>query len=277
MLQQLRFQNARVYSPRLQSSSLQLNVATMSTNENIRLALVTYGTTPVGKAIVHALAQNGISVIFTHQSEETQQAASLTAGIQADLDVKIIGLELASELPETFEGWLPTLTEALIPFGGKLDYLVNLGACGQCKPFHIAGAKLEDIDYIYTVAFKSVWHLTSLVLPFIKDGKGVIINMSSGLARYTNADFGAYAALKGGLSVWNKYLANEVGGRGIRAVGVAAGLISTENGGLEQDVAKVTALDRVGKPEDVGNAVVGLIGIDWVNGTTIEVSGGQQI
>ncbi len=120
----------------------------------------------------------------------------------------------------------------------------------------------------------------------MNDGGG-IINISSGLARFTFPNSSAYAAMKGAIDVFTRYLAKELGGRGIRANVVAPGAIATEFGGGENKtneqkrkvVASVTALGRVGEPEDIGGIVAFLCTEDarWINGQRIEASGGTML
>jgi NAD(P)-dependent dehydrogenase (short-subunit alcohol dehydrogenase family) len=120
----------------------------------------------------------------------------------------------------------------------------------------------------------------------MNDG-GRIINISSGLARFSFPGSSAYAAMKGGVEVFTRYLAKELGPRGIAANIVAPGAIETDFGGgrvrdnaeINKQVASVTALGRVGLPDDIGGVVSFLCTDDakWINGQRIEVSGGMML
>jgi hypothetical protein len=116
---------------------------------------------------------------------------------------------------------------------------------------------------------------------------GSIINVSTGLARFTLPGYGAYAAMKGGVEVLTRYLAKELGPRGITVNTLAPGAIETDFGGgvvrdnaeVNKMVASMIALGRVGKPDDIGGAVATLLAPEskWINGQRIEASGGQGL
>jgi NAD(P)-dependent dehydrogenase (short-subunit alcohol dehydrogenase family) len=136
------------------------------------------------------------------------------------------------------------------------------------------------------VHFKGVYFLTQTALPLMNDGGG-IVNISSGLARFSTPGYAAYASMKGAVEVFTRYLAKELGPRGIRANVVAPGAIATDFGGghvrdneqVNKMIAGITALGRVGLPEDIGGVVAFLCTDDarWVNAQRIEVSGGQNL
>ena len=114
--------------------------------------------------------------------------------------------------------------------------------------------------------------------------KGRIINVSSGLARFSFPERSAYAMMKGGIEVFTRYLAKELGARGITANTLAPGAIATDfGGGLVRDnpqisaqIAGQTALGRIGEADDIGALVAAMLSDDfrWVNGQRIEASGG---
>jgi NAD(P)-dependent dehydrogenase (short-subunit alcohol dehydrogenase family) len=131
-----------------------------------------------------------------------------------------------------------------------------------------------------------VFFLTQKLLPLINEG-GRIVNTSSGLTRITVPGSGAYASMKGAVEVLTRYLAKELGPRGIAVNTVAPGAIATDfSGGMVRDnpelnkrVADMTALGRVGEPDDIGPMTAALLSEDnrWVNGQRIEVSGGMGL
>jgi NAD(P)-dependent dehydrogenase (short-subunit alcohol dehydrogenase family) len=140
------------------------------------------------------------------------------------------------------------------------------------------------LDGLYNVHFKGVFFLTQKLLPLIQDG-GRIVNLSSGLTRIVVPESGAYASMKGAIEVLTRYLAKELGPRGIAVNTVAPGAIATDfSGGIVRDnpkvnkrVAAMTSLGRVGEPDDVGPMIASLLSADhrWVNAQRIEVSGGM--
>jgi len=133
------------------------------------------------------------------------------------------------------------------------------------------------------IHFKGVFFLTQALLPLLADG-GRIVNISSGLARFSNPGYSAYAAMKGGVEVLSRYMAKELGARGIAVNVVAPGAIETDfGGGIVRDnkqindmIAANTALGRVGQADDIGGVVASLLSEEnrWINGQRIEVSGG---
>jgi NAD(P)-dependent dehydrogenase (short-subunit alcohol dehydrogenase family) len=136
------------------------------------------------------------------------------------------------------------------------------------------------------VHLKGVFFLTQAALPLLADG-GRIVNLSSGLTRFSFPGYAAYAAMKGGIEVLSRYLAKELGARGIAVNAVAPGAIETDFGGgvvrdnadLNKMIADRTALGRVGMPEDIGPLIAALLSDSgrWVNGQRIEVSGGMLL
>ena len=166
----------------------------------------------------------------------------------------------------------------------RFDYLVN--NAGTSHHAAIADTTEADFDQLYHVHLKGVFFLTQKLLPVIKDG-GRIINISSGLARFAFPGSGSYACMKGAVEVLTRYLAKELGGRKISVNTVAPGAIETDfSGGMVRDnpeinkqVASMTALGRVGLPDDIGPMVAMLLADEnrWINAQRIEVSGGTLI
>jgi len=136
------------------------------------------------------------------------------------------------------------------------------------------------------VQFKGVFFLTQALLTLIADS-GRIVNLSSGLARFVGPGYAAYASMKGAIEVLTRYLAKELGPRGITVNAVAPGAIETDfSGGVLRDnrevnarIASVTAMGRAGLPDDIGPMIATLLSEEnrWLTGQRIEVSGGQQL
>jgi NAD(P)-dependent dehydrogenase (short-subunit alcohol dehydrogenase family) len=141
----------------------------------------------------------------------------------------------------------------------------------------------EQFDQLMNVHLKGPFFLTQKLLPLMKDG-GRIVNVSSGLARFSLPGYSAYAAMKGGVEVLTRFMAKELGPRQIAVNVIAPGAIETDFGGgavrddkeINRMIASSTALGRVGLPDDVGGAVAALLSDDnkWVNGQRIEIAGG---
>jgi NAD(P)-dependent dehydrogenase (short-subunit alcohol dehydrogenase family) len=133
------------------------------------------------------------------------------------------------------------------------------------------------------VHFKSIYFLTQKLVPVINPG-GRIINISTGTTRFCNPGYSVYASMKGAIEVFTKYLAKELGVKGIGANVVAPGPVETDfnngfirgNEQVKNALSSLSPLDRVGAADDIGSVVAFLCTDDakWINGQRIEVSGG---
>ncbi|MCB0143380.1 MAG: SDR family oxidoreductase [Caldilineaceae bacterium] len=251
---------------------------------NSKIALVTGGSRGLGRDMAINLAQKGIDVILTYHSNR-QKADEVAAEIQA-LGQKAFVLELDSGNVKSFDAFFTQVAAWLEEQTGAptFDFLINNAGTALYAPF--AQTTEEQFDQALNVHYKGVFFLTQKALPLLKDG-GRIINISSGLARFAFPGSAAYGSMKGAVEVLTRYLAKELGPRGIAANVVAPGAIATDFGGgrvrdnkeLNQQVASVTALGRVGLPEDIGGVVAFLCTEEarWITGQRIEVSGGMML
>lgn len=143
-----------------------------------------------------------------------------------------------------------------------------------------------QFDQLMNIHLKGPFFLTQALLPLLADG-GRILNISSGLTRFSQPGYAAYASMKGGVEVLTRYLARELGARGIRVNTLAPGAIETDfAGGLVRDnphinaqLAAHTALGRVGLPEDIGAMVAVLLSDEagWMTAQRVEASGGMFV
>lgn len=248
-----------------------------------KIALVTGGSRGLGRNTAVSLARRGVDVIVTYHSRASEAQAAVaeieTAGARA------VALQLDSGDTSSFPGFVEQVHQALGVLGGeRLDFLVNNAGTGLHKP--IAETTEEDFDALYRIHLKGVFFLTQALLPLMKDG-GRIVNLSSGLTRIIIPGMSAYAAMKGAVEVLTKYMAKELGARGIAVNVVAPGAIETDFGGgmvrdnpdMNKFIAANTALGRAGLPDDIGPMIASLLSDDnrWINAQRIEVSGGQSI
>ncbi|MBU2325202.1 MAG: SDR family oxidoreductase, partial [Gammaproteobacteria bacterium] len=199
---------------------------------------------------------------------------------------KAVALQLDVGNVSTFAAFAETLRGVLKETWQRdsFDYLVNNAGHGDMAS--IADTTEAQFDALVNVHFKGVFFLTQALLPLLADG-GRIVNLSTGLTRFASPGFAAYAAAKGAVEVLSVYLAKELGSRGIAVNTVAPGAIETDFLGgavrdmpdLNQVFAQMTALGRVGVPDDIGPMIASLLGEQnrWVNAQRIEVSGGQAI
>lgn len=254
------------------------------TKTNKKVALVTGGSRGLGRNMAISLAKKGIDVMITYHSKK-QKAEEVVADIQA-LGQQATAFQLDTSNVKLFEGFLGKVSDYLKKQYGSpnFDFLINNAGTALYAPF--AETTEEQFDAAFNIHYKGVFFLTQKSLPFINDG-GRIINISSGLARFSFPGSSAYGALKGAIEVLTRYLAKELGSRGISSNIVAPGAIETDfgeghvrdNKDVNNQIASVTALGRVGLPDDIGGVVAFLCSDDarWINGQRIEVSGGMML
>ncbi|MDH4442144.1 MAG: SDR family oxidoreductase [Rhizobium sp.] len=249
-----------------------------------KITLVTGGSRGLGRNTALNVARSGGDVIITYHSR-ADAAEAVVAEITA-LGRKAVSLPLDAGDASSFTGFAVQLRAALQATFDRdsFDHLVNNAGHGDYAP--IAETTEAQFDALVNVHFKGVFFLTQALLPLIADG-GRIVNLSSGLTRVSAPGWAAYAAVKGAVEVLTVYMARELGARGIAVNTVAPGAIETDFvGGAVRDTpafnaffADMTALGRVGVPEDIGPMIASLLSESnrWVNAQRIEVSGGQGI
>jgi NAD(P)-dependent dehydrogenase (short-subunit alcohol dehydrogenase family) len=247
----------------------------------MKIALITGGSRGLGRNMAQHLAAHGTDVLFTYKSSRAE-ADALVAELAA-MGRKGVALPLDSSDTTGFKAFADAVREALKTHWGRdsFDFLVNNAGTALYAPF--AETTEAQFDDAMNIHFKGVFFLTQTLLPLIKDG-GAILNLSSGLARFSYPGSSAYGAMKGAIDVLTRYLAVELGPRRIRVNSIAPGAIATDFGGgrvrdnaeMNAAIAGRTPLGRVGLPDDVGGMVSLLLADEagWLNGQRIEVSGG---
>lgn len=249
-----------------------------------KIALVTGGSRGLGKDMAMSLAKKGLNVILTYNSKK-EEAEAVVAEIE-QAGQKAAALQLNTADIKTFDTFFEQVKTVLANTfdTDHFDFLVNNAGIGIHAPF--VETTEDQFDTLMNIHFKGVFFLTQKALPLLNEG-GRIINLSTGLARFANPGYAAYAAMKGAIETLTKYQAKELGSRGIVVNVVAPGAIETDFGGgvvrdnaqVNQYIAGVTALGRVGRPDDIGSVVAFLCTEDakWINAQRIEVSGGMNL
>jgi len=193
-------------------------------------------------------------------------------------------LQLDVSQSSTFEAFTAQVGSVLKDVFGQahFNFLINNAGIGAHASF--ADTTEAQFDQLVAIHFKGPFFLTQKLLPLISDG-GRIINISSGLARFSLPGYSAYASMKGAVEVLTRYQAKELGARGITVNTLAPGAIATDfSGGVVRDnpdvnamVANNTALGRAGLPDDIGGAISTLLadGSNWITGQRVEASGGM--
>jgi len=249
-----------------------------------KIALVTGGSRGLGKNMALAIAKKGLDVIITYNSQKGE-ADTVVSEIES-MGQKAAALQLNVGEAASFDAFYAEVSKTLTTIFStdKFDYLVNNAGIGVHASF--AETNEADFDALVNIQFKGPFFLTQKALPVLNDGGG-IINISTGLARFSSPGYAAYASMKGGMETLTKYQAKELGSRGINVNIVAPGAIETDfGGGIVRDneqvnafLASQTALGRVGLPDDIGGVVAFLCTDDarWITAQRIEVSGGMFI
>jgi len=248
------------------------------------ISLVTGASRGLGRNTALSISCHGGDVIVTYRSGK-EAAEAVVAEIR-DMGRKAVALQLDTAEVASFPAFVKAVRGALSQTWQRdtLDHLVNNAGHGEMADF--AATTEAQFDALFNVHVKGVFFLTQALLPVLADG-GRIINFSSGLTRVSFPGFSAYSAAKGAVEILSVYMAKELGSRGITVNTVAPGAIETDFlGGAVRDIpdynkafAGMTALGRVGVPDDIGPMIASLLGADnrWGNGQLIEVSGGQSI
>ena len=248
------------------------------------IALITGGSRGLGKSMALHLADRGVDVIVTYKSGERAAHEVATAIRAKGRKSAALALDVASS--KTFAAFAETVRGELRKTWqtDRFDHLVNNAGTGAHAAF--LDTTEEQFDEMMNVHLKSTFFLSQKLLPLMADG-GRILNMSSGLARFSFPGYAAYATMKGGVEVLTRYMAKELGARRISVNVIAPGAIETDFGGgavrdnaeVNKGIAAMTALGRVGLPDDIGGAVAMLLAPEshWITGQRIEASGGTML
>lgn len=247
-----------------------------------RIALVTGGSRGLGRSTVVHLARRGVDAILTYV-DRADAAAEAVADVEA-AGARAVALRLDAADAASFPAFAQRVRDTLRATWAReqLDILVNNAGVGLHASF--ASTTEAQFDRLMAIHLKAPFFLTQALLPLIADG-GRIVNLSSGLARFTLPGYAAYGAMKAGVEGLTRYLAKELGARRIAVNVLAPGAIETDFGGgavrdnaqVNAFVASQTAMGRAGLPEDIGGAIAALVepGNGWITGQRIEASGGM--
>ena len=251
---------------------------------NKKVALVTGGSRGIGKDIALCLAKKGIGIVLTYRSNKTEGdrvveeiRASGGAGSALQLDVA---------QTSSFDAFFDQLRTVLRDeFGVEtIDFLINNAGFGKAIP--IDALTEPDFDSFVDVHFKGVVFLTQKALRMMNDG-GSVVFITAAADRYNVPAYAAYAACKGAVEVFSRYVAKEYGPRGIRANTIAPGGIVTDfnnaairsNPQAQQWIVAQTPMGRLGEAHDIGALAVLLCSEDarWLTGQRLEATGGFNL
>jgi len=249
-----------------------------------KIALITGASRGLGKNAALHLAAQGVDIIGTYHSR-SDEALALAKQIE-EAGGRAVMLQLDVGNSDSFAAFADSVGSALREHfdRDRFDFLLNNAGMGIHASF--AETSEAQFDDLMRVHLKGPFFLTQRLLPLLADG-GRILNVSSGLARFSLPGYAAYAVMKGGIEVLTRYQAKELGVRGISVNTLAPGAIETDfgggavrdNAGLNAMVASNTALGRAGLPDDIGAAIALLFsdGAGWINAQRVEASGGMFV
>jgi 3-oxoacyl-[acyl-carrier protein] reductase len=241
-----------------------------------QVALVTGASRGIGRAIAHALAEQGATVIGTATSEAGAQ--NISAALESE-GFKGVGMVLNVADADSIAACL----ERVVAEYGSPDILVN--NAGITRDNLLMMMKDEQWNEIIDTNLSSIFRMSKAVIrPMMKKRSGRIINISSVVGVTGNPGQTNYAAAKAGLIGFGKSLAREIGSRNITVNTVAPGFIDTDmtrelSEEQRQNLTGQIPLGRLGSADEIAAAVVFLAspGAAYITGETIHVNGGMYM
>jgi NAD(P)-dependent dehydrogenase (short-subunit alcohol dehydrogenase family) len=249
-----------------------------------KIAVITGGSRGLGRNMALHLAEKNLDIILTYHSRQDEAETVVQAIVATGR--KAVALQLDVAQSGGFADFARRVQATLRDHWQRMDfdYLINNAGTGVFKDY--MSTTEEEFTRMVNEHLKAPYFLSQTLLPLIKDG-GRILNVSSGLTRMAFPGFSAYAIMKSAVETLSVYMAKELGARKIAVNTIAPGAIETDFGGgyvrdtpeVNRHLAEITALGRVGLPDDIGGAVAALLDNDagWINAQRIEISGGQGL
>jgi 3-oxoacyl-[acyl-carrier protein] reductase len=238
-----------------------------------KVALVTGGAQGIGKAVALLLARNGADIVV---SDINLEKAEETAK-----EVQALGRKaLATKVDVAAFGDVEKMVEAILTQFGKVDILVNNAGIARDKL--ILRMTEEDWDAVLNINLKGTFNCTKAVVRHMsKQKSGKIVNIASVVGEMGNAGQGNYAASKAGVIGFTKTIAREFAQRGINVNAIAPGYIETPMTDalpdkVKEELKRLIPMDRLGKAEDVAEAVLFLVSesANYITGQVLNVNGG---
>jgi 3-oxoacyl-[acyl-carrier protein] reductase len=245
----------------------------MSSSLSGKVAIVTGSSKGIGAGIAERLAAQGAQVVVNY-SRSADDARVVVDRIAAHG-----GTAFAVRADLSDPAHSAVLVDAAIARFGRVDIRVN----------NAGVYRMDSLDTLTAASFDEHFHLnvrglllTTQAAARAMGPGGVVVNISSGLAKSPYPVVHVYCATKGAVDTLTRSLGMELGPRGIRVVGIAPGFVATEGNADSREpmtdfLVGKTPLGRIGQPRDIAAAVAWAVSDDaaWVTGTTIDVSGGM--
>lgn len=253
----------------------------MSTSLSGKTALVTGASRGIGRATALRLARDGAFVIVHYGSSKAAADAVVAEIRKNGGDAVAIGADLAD--PKGPDRLAADVRNAIASAGRKaLDILVN--NAGVAEFMTNEGTSIEAFDRIFAINARAPFRLTTLLRNDLAEG-GRVIFLTTSATRFYFPNLTAYSASKGAVDVMIRNFAADFGPKGVRVTGVAPGAIETDMASFlsaeegRNQIKSVQALQDIGQPEDIANAIAFLAGPDgrWVTGEILTVSGGTKL
>jgi len=238
-----------------------------------KVALVTGAAQGIGKAIALLLARHGADlVVWDINLEKAEETAK---------EIEVLGRRaIAMKVDVASLDHVERMVEAILEKLGQIDILVN--NAGITRDKLILRMTEEDWDAVLNINLKGTFNCTKTVVRHMsKQRSGKIVSIASVVGEMGNAGQANYAASKAGVIGFTKTIAREFAGRGINVNAIAPGYIETPMTDVlpekvKEELRRLIPMERLGKPEDVAEAVLFLVSeaSSYITGQVLNVNGG---
>lgn len=242
-----------------------------------KVVLITGAANGVGRSAAERFAQEGAKIILADRNFKKAKTFAIALSTEGH-EAKAFNFDA-----ESIKSCDELVRFAMNEFG-RIDILVNnVGGTDPIKDSDILNMDITYFDKIFHVNIRCMMYLSKLVLPsMIKQGKGVIINLSGNSSDMADNLYTLYGTTKAGVQCFTRHLATQYAKFGIRCNAVSPGLVMTNKvqsflpKDTRQMFTKFEMEHLVGEPEEVANTIVFLASKDarFINGQTIKVDGG---
>ncbi|QGA80493.1 SDR family NAD(P)-dependent oxidoreductase [Candidatus Nanohalobium constans] len=234
-----------------------------------KVAIVTGGSSGIGKAVVERLAWEGAEVVIADLDNEKGRKVAHEVGVEfKECDVS------------NFES-VERVVEETVEMYGKLDLIVNNAGIGSVDG--IEEMDIEEYRKIIQVNLDGVMHGCKAAVPHLKESEGCIINMASIYGLVGDKGSTAYNTAKGGVVNLTRSVANDLAEHNVRVNSICPGFVDTpmtadlkENEDFMAHIENMTPLGRMADPEEIASAVTFLASEEasYITGANIPVDGG---